>query len=72
MNEIECIDRVGIIPHCSYYIPFDERDVIEEKYGIINSASIWQFMALDHTPAVRARGEILDSENVENSLKIVF
>ena len=50
----------------------DERDVIEEKYGIINSASIWQFMALDHTPAVRARGEILDSENVENSFKIVF
>ena len=58
MNEIECIDRVDIIPHCSYYIPFDERDVIEEKYGIISCVSIWQCVALDRTPAVRARGEI--------------
>ena len=58
MYEIKCFDRVSIISHRSYYIPFDERDVIEEKHGIINSASIWQFMALDHTPEVRARGEI--------------
>ena len=57
MNEIKYFDRIGVTPHRSYYIPFDERDVIREKYGIIDRASsslftsldgVWQIKQLDH------------------------
>ena len=48
----------------------DERDVIEEKYGIINSASIWQFMALDHPLRSELEGkyEILRTGKIASRL----
>ena len=70
MNEIKCFDRIGVMPHRSYYIPFDERDVVREKYGIIDRASsslfasldgVWQIKQLDHVDEFEI-DERLDSE----------
>ncbi|MBR6808036.1 MAG: hypothetical protein IKM46_06630 [Clostridia bacterium] len=47
MKEFESFERIGTTPHRSYYIPFDENDVIGTKYGIIDRTSSSRFTSLD-------------------------
>ncbi len=57
MKEFERFDRIGTMPHRSYYIPFGEKDKIESVFGIVDRRSssrflsldgIWQIKALEH------------------------
>ena len=47
MKEFESFERIGTTPHRSYYIPFDENDVIGTKYGIIDRTSSSRLTSLD-------------------------
>ena len=57
MKEFQSFDRIGTIPHRSYYIPFAEDDVVKTKHSIIDRTSssrfttfdgVWQIKQLDH------------------------
>ena len=57
MKEFQSFDRIGTMPHRSYYIPFAEDDAVKTKHSIIdrNSSSrfttfdgVWQIKQLDH------------------------
>ncbi|MBO7292649.1 MAG: hypothetical protein J6V07_01805 [Clostridia bacterium] len=70
MKEYESFERIGTMPHRSYYIPFAEGDVIKTVYGIQDRASssrflsldgVWQIKQLDHVEDFRI-GEALDGE----------
>ena len=47
MKEFEKFDRIGTMPHRSYYIPFAENDIIKRKHGIQDRMSSSRFMSLD-------------------------
>ncbi len=47
MKEIQKFERIGTMPHRSYYIPFGEDDTIQSKYGIIDRVSSSRFTSLD-------------------------
>ncbi len=53
MKEFERFDRVGTMPHRSYYIPFGEKDEIRTKFGIVDRASSSRFFSLDGIWAVK-------------------
>ena len=46
-REYESFSRIGVEPHRSYYIPFDEQDVVKTKFGIEDRASSSRFISLD-------------------------
>ena len=57
MKEFQSFDRIGTMPHRSYYIPFEEDDVVKTKHSIIDRSSssrfttfdgVWQIKQLDH------------------------
>ena len=57
IKEYEKFERIGTMPHRSYYIPFSESDVIKTKHGIQDRTSssrftsldgVWQIKQLDH------------------------
>ena len=57
VKEFQSFDRVGTMPHRSYYIPFDIDDVVRTKHSILDRASssrftsldgMWQIKQLDH------------------------
>ena len=47
MREFERFERIGTLPHRSYYIPFSPSDDIKEKCGIIDRESSSRFTSLD-------------------------
>ena len=47
MREFERFDRIGTMPHRSYYIPFNETDKVKTKYGIIDRNASSRFLSLD-------------------------
>ena len=47
MREYESFERIGVMPHRSYYIPFAENDKIKSKFGIIDRHSSSRFLLLD-------------------------
>ena len=47
MKEFESFDRIGTMPHRSYYIPFASNDTVNTKYGITDRVSSSRFMSLD-------------------------
>ncbi len=57
MKEFQSFDRIGTMPHRSYYIPFAIDDVIRTKHSILDRTSssrftsldgMWQIKQLDH------------------------
>ena len=57
MKEYQSFDRIGTMPHRSYYIPFAEDDAVKTKHSIIDRTSssrfttfdgVWQIKQLDH------------------------
>ena len=44
---ITSFDRVGTLPHRSYFIPFAPTDEVDECFGIINRHSSSRFISLD-------------------------
>ena len=53
MKEFERFDRIGTMPHRSYYIPFAEGEEIGYKYGIQDRTSSSRFTSLDGTWQIR-------------------
>lgn len=47
MKEIQSFNRIGTMPHRSYYIPFGESDNITTKCGIVDRRSSSRFLPLD-------------------------
>ena len=47
LEYISRFDRVGTMPHRSYYIPFAKSDTLGEKYGIIDRGTSSRFYSLD-------------------------
>ena len=57
MKEYQSFDRIGTMPHRSYYIPFAEDDALKTKHSILDRTSssrftsfdgVWQIKQLDH------------------------
>ena len=59
MKEYERFERIGTMPHRSYYIPFSDTDKIKFKYGIVDRNSSSKFISLD------GEWKIKQSRNVE-------
>ena len=47
MKEYEKFNRIGVMPHRSYYIPFAQEDRIATCYGIADRNSSSRFLSLD-------------------------
>ena len=47
MKEFDAFDRIGTMPHRSYYIPFAEADEIGEMHGIQQRTTSSRFLSLD-------------------------
>ena len=47
MKEYEKLERIGVEPHRSYYIPFAETDKIKTKFGIVDRMASSRFLSLD-------------------------
>ena len=57
MKEFQSFDRIGTMPHRSYYIPFAVDDTVRTKHSILDRTSssrftsldgVWQIKQLDH------------------------
>lgn len=46
-KEYERTERIGVMPHRSYYVPFDEKEEIAFKYGIQDRLSSSRFISLN-------------------------
>lgn len=60
MKEHQKFERIGTLPHSSYYIPFDEEDVVKTKFGIQDRTSSSRFMSLDGVWQIRALAHVED------------
>lgn len=60
MKEYQSFERIGTMPHRSYYIPFSDMDKFKFKYGIIDRNSSSRFFSLD------GEWKIKQAENVES------
>ncbi len=60
MKEFERFDRIGTLPHRSYYIPFGEKDKIESVFGIVDRRSSSRFLSLDGIWQIKALEHVED------------
>lgn len=60
MKEFERFDRIGTMPHRSYYIPFGEKDKIESVFGIVDRRSSSRFLSLDGIWQIKALEHVED------------
>lgn len=65
MKEYQSFDRIGVTPHRSYYIPFAEKDVIRNKFGIIDRTSSSRFISLDGLWNIKQHNHVEDFDLLE-------
>lgn len=53
-REFERFDRIGTMPHRSYYIPFADTDTIGYTHGIVDRKKSSRFLSLDGTWQIKA------------------
>lgn len=73
MKLYEKFDRVGTMPHRSYYIPFAETDMMKETHGILDRASSSRFMSLDGAWQIKQHDHVEDfviDEALEESIPV--
>ncbi len=73
MKEFERFDRIGTMPHRSYYIPFAENDVIKTKHGIQDRTSSSRFMSLDGVWQIKKLDHVEDfviDEKLEDRIPV--
>ena len=73
MKEFERFDRIGTMPHRSYYIPFREGDAVKTKHGIIDRTSSSRFMPLDGTWQIKQLDHVDDfnlGEELSNTIPV--
>jgi len=71
MKEFERFDRIGTMPHRSYYIPFREGDAVKTKHGIIDRTSSSRFMPLDGTWQIKQLDHVDDFDLEEELLGVI-
>ncbi len=60
MKEFESFDRIGALPHRSYYIPFGEKDEVRSVFGITDRRSSSRFLSLDGIWQIKALERVED------------
>ena len=73
MKEFEKFDRIGTMPHRSYYIPFADNDVIRTKHGIQDRMSSSRFMSLDGVWQIKKLDHVEDfviDEKLEDRIPV--
>lgn len=60
MKEQTSFERIGTMPHRSYYIPFAESDTVQTRYGIPDRESSSRFLSLDGTWKIRQYDHVED------------
>ena len=60
MKEYEQYQRIGTMPHRSYYIPFAEADQPGFAYGIIDRATSSRFLSLDGIWQIKQHAHVED------------
>ena len=66
MKEYNKLDRIGTMPHRSYYIPFAETDKIGESFGIVDRYTSSRFLSLDGVWQIKAHNHVEDFDLNEN------
>ena len=79
MKEYERFDRIGTMPHRSYYIPFATDDVVGTKHSILDRTSssrftsfdgVWQIKQLDHVEDFYINDELAESIPVPSCVQM--
>ena len=79
MKEYERFDRIGTMPHRSYYIPFATDDVVGTKHSILDRTSssrftsfdgVWQIKQLDHVEDFNINEELDESIPVPSCVQM--
>ena len=65
MKELKSFQRIGTMPHRSYYIPFDENDTVGERLGIIDRATSSRFTSLDGVWQIKQLAHVEDFDVFE-------
>ena len=60
MKEFEQFQRIGVMPHRSYYIPFAEEDEIKTVCGIQDRTSSSRFLSLDGLWQIKQHDHVED------------
>ena len=60
--EFERFERVGTLPHRSYYIPFAESDCVKTRLGIVDRRTSSRFVSLDGVWQIRAHEALSEVE----------
>ena len=62
MKEYESFDRIGTMPHRSYYIPFAENEVIGTVHGIQDRTTSSRFLSFDGMWQIKQHDHVEDFE----------
>ena len=68
MELYESFERVGTLPHRSYYIPFAENDKVENILGIVDRNSSSEFTLLDGIWQIKHHNTLNDKFDVNEEL----
>ena len=71
MKEFQKFDRIGTMPHRSYYIPFGEGDEIKTKYGIIDRNESSKFISLNGEWKIKQHAHVEDFDVNEKMESII-
>ncbi len=73
MREYERFDRIGTMPHRSYYIPFATDDVVATKHSILDRTSSSRFTSFDGVWQIKQLGHVEDfniNEELDESIPV--
>ena len=73
MKEFERFQRIGTMPHRSYYIPFAPGDTIGSVYGIPDRATSSRFLSLDGMWQIRQHAcvdEFVPDEDLDGQIPV--
>ena len=73
MKEFERYERVGTMPHRSYYIPFAPGDTAGTVHGIIDRSTSSRFLSLDGNWQIKQHDHVEDfdvSEELTDTIPV--
>ena len=73
MREYEKFERIGTMPHRSYYVPFAEEDTLKSVYGIVDRTSSSRFLSLDGIWQIKQHAHVEDfdlNEPLEETIPV--
>ena len=65
MKELKSFQRIGTMPHRSYYIPFDENDTVGERLGIVDRETSSRFTSFDGVWQIKQLSHVEDFDVFE-------